>query len=71
MAITFSNDKSDVSTNCPNIFLNDPSDNLLNSSILDSKSNSDDSDDNNYPFKDKVQCPLEYYLAKVESLNVL
>jgi hypothetical protein len=71
MAIMFFDDKSDVSTNCPNIFLNDASNDLSNSSILDSESNSDDFNNNNYPFEDKVEYPLEYYLAKVESLNMI
>jgi hypothetical protein len=70
MAMTFSDDESDVSTNYPNILSNDPSNDSSNSSVLDSKSNSNDSDDNDYPFEDEVERPPEYYLAEAESLDV-
>jgi hypothetical protein len=70
MAMTFSDDESDVSTDCPDIFSNDPSDDSSNSSVLDSESDSDDSDDDNYPFEDEVERPPEYYLAEAESLDV-
>jgi hypothetical protein len=72
--MTFSDDESDASTNCPDIFSNDPSDDSSNSSVSDSdpdsNSDSDDSDDNDYAFEDEVQCPPKYYLAEAESLNV-
>jgi hypothetical protein len=73
--MTVSDDDSDVSSDSPVIFSDEPSNDSLNSSVANNDTNGDDSDDSDSDndddrlFEDQEH-PPEYYLAEAENPKI-